>query len=228
MANKVIITGATGMVGKAVLYECIESDYIDEILIINRTTLGLAHQKLKEVLLPDFSNLREIKDQLTGYDACFYCMGISSVGLKEESYTKITYDIAKIFADTLHLLNPMMVFNYVSGTGTDSSEKGRIMWARVKGKTENMILNKGFKNAYAFRPGIILPEKGIKSKTGLYNFFYVILRPFFPLLKKSKNVTTTTKIGLAMIQTLLHGSIKKNLENVEINELAKQICVNKN
>ncbi len=221
MTSSVIITGTTGMVGKAVLYECLDSAYIDKILIINRTTLGVSHPKLQEVLLSDFSKLSEIKNQLIGYSACFYCMGISALGLNEETYSKITYDITKVFVETLYEINPMMIFNYVSGTGTDSTEKGKSMWARVKGKTENMVLSKGFKDAYSFRPGMILPEKGIKSNTKWYNMVYLILRPFFPLLKKSKNITTTTSVGLAMIQSLHHSTTKKHLENVDINKIAQ-------
>lgn len=217
---KVIITGATGMVGKGVLLECLDSPKIEAVLVINRNTLGIQHQKLKEVLLKDFSQIHTISNQLEGYDGCFYCMGVSSVGMNEENYTQITYNIAKAFADVLCQINPNMVFNYVSGAGTDSSEKGRSMWARVKGKTENYILNKGFKDAYAFRPGAIIPERGIKSRTGWYNIFYVILRPFFGLLKSSKNVTTTTKIGLAMINSLGHSQDLKHLENKDINLLA--------
>ena len=217
---KVIITGSTGMVGKGVLYECLDHPQIKEVLIINRSSLNLKHEKLKEILLKDFTDLSNIKEELSGYDACFFCMGISAVGLSEEKYTHITFQSVKEFADTLYQLNPSMTFNYVSGTGTDSTEKGRVMWARVKGKTENYVLNKGFKDAYMFRPGAILPEKGIKSKTALYQFIYVILRPFFPLMKKSKNVTTTTKIGLAMINSVLIGSKLKHLENKAINILA--------
>lgn len=219
---KVIITGATGMVGKGVLLECLDSPKIEEILVINRNTLGIQHQKLKEVLLKDFSQIHTISNELEGYDGCFYCMGVSAVGMSEENYTQITYNIAKAFADVLFQINPNMIFNYVSGAGTDSSEKGRSMWARVKGKTENYILNKGFKDAYAFRPGAIIPERGIKSRTGWYNTIYVIMRPFFGLLKSSKNVTTTTKIGLAMINSLDHSQELKHLENKAINVLARK------
>jgi len=222
MAKNVIITGATGMVGKGVLLECLDSTEIDKVLVINRTSLDMRHPKLEEVLLSDFSKIAEIEEKLYGYDACFYCMGVSSIGLNEEAYSKVTYDIAKGFVEVLYTVNPKMIFNYVSGTGTDSTEKGRIMWARVKGKTENMILNQGFKDAYAFRPGIILPEKGIKSKTSWYNTLYIIMRPLFPLLKKSKNVTTTTKVGLAMIKTTTQSYSKKHLENADINRIVRQ------
>lgn len=221
MGKNVIITGSTGMVGKGVLLECLEHPSIDQILIVNRSSLGMNHPKLKEVLLSDFSNVASIKNNLSGYDGCFYCMGVSSIGMSEEKYTQITFETTKAFVDTLYSLNPQMVFNYVSGTGTDSTEKSSTMWARVKGKTENYVLGKGFKDAFAFRPGIILPEKGIESKTGWYNTIYKITRPFFPLFKKSKNVTTTTRVGMAMINSLGHGFKKKILENSDINQMAE-------
>ena len=220
MTKKVIITGATGMVGKGVLLECLDSPLITHVLLVNRSPIGMTHPKLAEVLLNDFTQIDTLKSQLQGYDACFFCMGVSSIGMNEDTFTRLTFDTAKAFADTLYEQNPKMVFTYVSGTGTDSSEKGSVMWARVKGKTENWILNKGFKDAYMFRPGVILPEKGIQSKTGWYNFFYVVFRPFFPLLKKSKNITSTTKVGLAMINTLVKPCDKKHLENADINVLA--------
>lgn len=216
----VIITGATGMVGKGVLYECLEDNSINEVLVVNRQSLGMKHPKLKELLLSDFTQIGQYKDQLEAYDACFFCMGISVLGLNEEEYTHITYHITKAFADTLYELNKDMVFNYVSGAGTDSSEEGRVMWARVKGKTENYILHKGFKDAYAFRPGAIIPEKGIQSRTGWYNMIYVLMRPFFSWMKKSKNITTTTKIGHAMINSLSKPQKLKHLENIDINKLA--------
>jgi hypothetical protein len=144
-------------------------------------------------------------------------MGVSALGLDEAAYTKLTFDVTQALADAMYETNPDMVFSYVSGAGTDSSEKGRIMWARVKGRAENYVLNKGFKDAYAFRPGGILPEKGIKSKTGWYNFFYVVSRPFFPLLRRSKNITTTTKLGQAMINSVIQPQRLKHLENKDIN-----------
>lgn len=217
---KVIITGTTGMVGKGVLYECLDHPKVDSVLVINRNSLNMQHRKLKEVILKDFIDIVSIKEELKGYDVVFHCMGVSVVGLNEDQYSKITFEVTKQLADTLHELNSDIIFNYVSGTGTDSTQKGRSMWARVKGKTENYILKKQFKRAYMFRPGAILPEKGIKSRTGWYNAIYVLMRPFFSLMKKSKNVTTTTKIGLAMINSVLYGSKKTHLENRDINRLA--------
>lgn len=216
----VIITGSTGMVGKSVLLECIEHPSIDKILLINRSALKFDHPRVDEVLLADFTQMHTVKDQLKNYDACFHCMGISSVGKSEEEFTEITFDLTQKLADILYELNENMVFNYVSGTNTDSTEKGKTMWARVKGKTENYILNKGFKDAYMFRPGAIVPEKGIRSSTGWYNVVYVLLKPFFPLMKKNKNITTTTKFGLAMINSLISPIDLKHLENIDINQLA--------
>ncbi|WP_421809198.1 NAD-dependent epimerase/dehydratase family protein [Flagellimonas sp.] len=218
--KKVIITGSTGMVGKGVLYECMEHPEIEKILLVNRSTLGVQHPKLEELLLKDFTQFSKVPEQLKGYDACFHCMGVSAVGMDEANYSKLTFDITKSLADTLFEINPNMTFNYVSGAGTDSSEKGRVMWARVKGKTENYLLNKGFKHAYMFRPGFIIPEKGIKSRTGWLNTLYTILKPFHSVIKKSKSVTSTTKIGLAMIN-ILNGNDEGNyLSNVDINSLA--------
>ncbi len=217
---KVIITGTTGMVGKGVLLECMDDARITEILIINRSPLNMDHPKIKEIIHSDFSDFSPLKKELANYDGCFHCMGVSSAGMNEKKYTELTYDISFALASVLHELNPKMVFNYVSGIGTDSSEKGKIMWARVKGKTENMILTMGFKDGYMFRPGAILPERGIKSKTKLYNALYVLLKPFFFLMKRMKSVTTTTNMGQAMINLLFHPQANKHLEGAEINRLA--------
>lgn len=222
---KVIITGSTGMVGKGVLYECLNRLEVSEVMVINRKSLNIKHQKLKEIIHTDFFNITSIQEQIRTYDACFFCMGVSSVGMNEEKYSKITFDITRHFADVLYDLNSEMVFNYVSGAGTDSSEQGRIMWARVKGKTENYILNKGFKDAYAFRPGAIIPEKGIKSSTAWYNAIYVLMRPFFPIMRKMKNITTTVKLGDAMINSVLNSSDNKHPENIDINKMA-ETCLN--
>ena len=218
---KVIITGTTGMVGRGVLIECLESSSIEEVLVINRNSLKLNHLKLKEVIHKDFFDFSSIKKELKGYDACFHCMGVSSVGMKEEEYHRFTYGITEELAKTLFDSNPQMVFNYVSGYGTDSTEKGKIMWARVKGKTENMILNMGFKDAYMFRLQVILPLKGVKSKTYWVNVFYKLMRPFFGLLVKRKNITTSVNVGKAMINSVLVGSSSKLLENEMVNKLAK-------
>jgi uncharacterized protein YbjT (DUF2867 family) len=218
---KVIITGSTGMVGKATLIECLETDLVKEVLVINRSPINIQHSKLKEIIHPDFSEFSSIATELEGYDACFHCMGVSALGLNEVIYTQVTYGVTKALADVLYTCNPAMVFNYVSGAGTDSSEQGRLMWARVKGATENYILNLGFKDAYAFRPGGILPEKGVKSKTGWYNAFYVICKPLFPLLKKLNSVTLSSKLGKVMILVVMESQKIKHLENSDINKLSE-------
>lgn len=156
---KVIITGASGMVGKAILLECLEDSRVTKVLCINRKPLAINHPKFDELIINDFANITVHKNLFKEYNTCYYSMGVSVVGLKEKEYTRLTYDYAKAFADTMYMANSNMIFNYVSGSGTDSSEKGNTMWARVKGKTENYILNKGFKDAYMFRPGAIIPEK---------------------------------------------------------------------
>ncbi|MCR8667428.1 NAD-dependent epimerase/dehydratase family protein [Aestuariibaculum sp. M13] len=225
MMKKVIITGASGMLGKAVLQECLEHSEIVKVLIINRKSIGVSHDKLEELILKDFSGIELEREHLKGYDACFYCMGVSAVGMNEETYVNITYNITKMFADVLFDINPNIVFNYISGAGTDTSESGKVMWARVKGKTENYILNKGFKKALMFRPGLIIPEKGTKSRTGWLNTTYTIMSPLFPLLKKSSSITTSTNIGLAMINSLLVDANSKYLSNKEINLLAKKEVV---
>lgn len=219
----VIITGATGMVGKSVLLECLEHPAVEKILLINRRPSAMNHVKVKELLISDFNNIAEYKAELSGYNACFFCMGVSAIGLSEKAYSAVTFQLTKAFADVLYEQNKDLVFNYVSGAGTDSSEKGKTMWARVKGKTENYILNKGFKDAYMFRPGAIIPEKGIKSNTGWYNALYVLAKPFFPFMKRSKDITTTTKLGRLMIHTVLEPSKLKHLSNRDINKLANNI-----
>tara|TARA_R110000868_G_C10658014_1_gene745573 strand:+ start:50 stop:718 length:669 start_codon:yes stop_codon:yes gene_type:complete len=218
---KVIITGSTGMVGKGVLLECIDDARVENILLINRSSASITHPKIKEILHNDFTDFSPIKNEFTGYDACFHCMGVSSAGISEEAYYNLTYTISEALANTLFEANPNLLFTYVSGAGTDSSEQSSTMWARVKGKTENMILNKGFKDAYAFRPGAIIPERGVKSKTKLYNFFYSITKPVFPLLKKMKSVTTTSRIGQAMLNLYDHPQKQKHLEGAAINKTAQ-------
>ena len=208
------------MVGKGVLLECLEHPDVESVILINRRSVGLEDPKLIEIIHSDLTDISEIKSQLSNVNAVFHCMGVSAVGLSEKEYSRLTYDVTKEIADTIYELNPDSVFSYVSGTGTDSSENGRMMWARVKGRTENYILNKGFKDAYAFRPGFILPMKGVKSSTGWYNAIYTILRPFFPLIKNSKGITTSVNLGKAMINAVLKPQELKHLENPAINSLA--------
>ena len=217
----VLITGATGMVGKGILLECIQSPMIKSVTLINRSPVNIQNPKIREIILKDFMEIEAIKDQLSHLDGCFHCMGVSSLGLNEEQYMQLTYIISQKLADICFEINPKMTFNYVSGAGTDSSEKGKTMWARVKGKTENYILAKGFDKCHMFRPGFIIPENGIKSRTRLYNGIYIILKPLFPIMKKMKSVTTTAKIGQAMINTLVMPNYNKiHLANRDINNIA--------
>ena len=221
MEINAIITGTTGMVGKAVLLECLDHPAVKKIVVVNRQTIGLQHPKLKEIIHADFFDLSPIKNELTGYNACFFCLGVSAMGLTEATYHKYTHDLTVQFATMLAKENPEMIFNYVSGEGTDATENGKIMWARVKGKTENSVASL-FKESYLFRPGAILPEKGVKSKVKAYNFIYFILRPFFPFLKNKNSITTSTSFGKAMINSVLYGYSKKHLKNNDINILAKR------
>jgi uncharacterized protein YbjT (DUF2867 family) len=221
--TKVIITGATGMIGKGVLLECLDHQEIEQVLTIGRSSTGLAHPKLKEIIHMDFSDFSSIKDQLHGYDACFFCLGISAAGLNEEQYRRITYGYTLALAKELLDIDKSITFNYVSGQGTDSTEQGRMMWARVKGKTENDLLNLGFQQAYMFRPGAIIPLRGIKSKTKSYQFMYDY---FMWLVKGIKaiapnSVVNTTQIGHAMINTVLKGYDKSILTPKDIILLAE-------
>ncbi|KJD35360.1 epimerase [Tamlana sedimentorum] len=216
----VIITGSTGMVGQGVLLECMDDASVENILLINRNPINISHPKIKEIIHKDFTNFGNIQKEIKSYDACFHCMGVSSAGINEDTYYKLTYTITEALVNASYNANSNMLFTYVSGAGTDSTEQGNTMWARVKGKTENLILNKGFKDAYAFRPGAILPERGVKSKTKWYNFFYIITKPIFPLLKRMKSVTTTIKIGRAMINLYTKPIILKHLEGADINKIA--------
>lgn len=219
MKLKVIITGSTGMVGKGVLLECIDSTEVEQILVINRSPVGITHPKVKEVIHKDFFNWTDIREHLEGYNACFFCMGVSSVGMIEADYRRMTYDLTLGFAKELLALNSNMTFCYVSGAGTDSSEQGWMMWARVKGKTENDLLALGFKAAYMFRPGFIQPMRGIKSKTALYQVIYNIISPLYGLLRRlPKYVTTTVVIGKAMIRVAMEGYDRKVLESSDINQ----------
>jgi len=217
---KVIITGASGMVGKGVLLECLDHPEIDGVLTIGRSMLDVEHSKLKQIVHSDFGNYEAIKDQLTGYNACYLVMGISAAGLSEEQYTTITHDYTLALAKTLLELNPEITCTYVSGKGTDSTEKGRMMWARVKGKTENDLLALGFKQAFMYRPGIIIPLKGIKSRTKAYQFMYDYFMWLVRLIKflSPNSVVNTTQIGLSMINVTKTGYPKNILDPIDIIE----------
>jgi hypothetical protein len=221
MKIKAIITGVTGMVGEGVLHECLLHPEVESVLVINRKSCGVKHEKLKEIIHKDFFNLSSIENQLAGYNACYFCAGVSSVGKKEDEYKHITYDLTMNFAKTALNLNPDMTFCYVSGSGTDSSEKGKVMWARVKGKTENDLLKLLFNAAYMFRPGYIQPTKGLKNVYKIYKFF----TPFYPIFRRlfPKYVVTLEELGLAMIKVTLVGSEKKILECRDIVKLSNVI-----
>lgn len=219
---KIILTGATGMVGKGVLVECLKDERVTEILLINRAPIDVSHPKIKEVLHQDFLDFSSIENELTGYDACFHCMGVSSLGISKENYEKLTFGVSKSLANTVLKMNPNAKFTYVSGAGTDSSESGSTHWARIKGKTENYLFELGFKDAYAFRPGAIIPGKGIKTKSAWINLLLVVLKPMLGLFKNTNMVTTSENIGRTMIYSVATGSLHKILDNREINDLAKQ------
>ena len=215
----VIITGATGMVGEGVLLECLEHPSVERVLLVSRKPYGASHPKLTECLVPDFLDLDNFSGRLTGYDACFYCAGVSSTGMGEAEYTRITYELTIHFAQTLARLNPQMIFDYVSGALTDSSEKGRVMWARVKGKTENALARMAFRKVYNFRPGFMKPtpgQKNIKSYYKLIGWLYPVLGVLAP-----NQVSTMRDVGRAMINSVLKGYPKQILEIKDINALAQ-------
>ena len=220
---KVLITGTTGMVGKGVLYTCLDDPDVEKVVTISRSSCEVSHPKLEEIIHKDFFDLTAIESQFEGFDACYFCLGVSSVGMSEDQYRHLTYTLTMTFAETLFKLSPQAVFCYVSGAGTDETESARMMWARVKGKTENDLSRMGFKGSYAFRPGFIQPMRGIKSKTNWYQFFYNVLKPFYGLLQRMpKYVTDTDKVGFAMLQVTKHRYHRTIIESNEINELAAE------
>lgn len=214
----VLVFGATGMVGQGVLRECLLAPDVDSVAAIGRTATGIAHPKLRDIVHRDLTDYRAIESRLSGFDACFFCLGVTSAGMTEQDYTRITYGITIAAAETLARLNPQMTFVYVSGVGTDSTERGRTMWARVKGRTENALLRLPFRGAYMFRPGLIEPRFGAKSKTSWYRIFYAIARPLFPILRRAfpSQVLATDEIGQAMLITARRGAPKHVLEPKDI------------
>jgi len=212
------------MVGQGVLRECLLDPDVESVLAVVRGPLGEPHgkeNKVREITHSDFMDFSAVEDQWRGYDACFFCLGVSSFGMSEKDYAHVTKDFTLAAAEPLSRLNPNMTFIYVSGTGTDSSERGRIMWARVKGETENRLLRMPFRGVYMFRPGFIQPLHGIRSKTALYRILYLFMGPFTPLLKAlfPKIITTTEQVGRAMIRIAKQGAPKRLLENTDINAL---------
>ena len=218
---KIILFGATGMVGQGALRECLLDPDVTEVLIVGRSTTGRKHAKIQEIVHKNLYDLSPIAPQLAGYDACFFCLGVSSVGMSEADYTKITHDLTVAVAHVLAQQNPQMVFLYVSGTGTDSTARGSSMWASVKGRTENELLREPFRAAYMLRPGYIQPMHGVASKTPLYRIFYVVLSWLYPVLRLAarKYVITTEDLGRAMIKIAKSGAPKRVLENSDIEAL---------
>jgi uncharacterized protein YbjT (DUF2867 family) len=215
---RVIITGASGMVGEGVLHECLLSPDVEKVLVVGRRSCGVQHTKLTEIVHKDFFDLSSIESQLAGYNACFFCLGVSSVGMKKEDYEKMTYDLTMNFARTLANVNSEMSFCYISGAGTDSTEKGRSHWARVKGKTENDLQKFGFKQTFLFRPGILKPTPGLKNTLGFYKWagwLIPVIGLFSPNL-----ITSLAELGKAMIHAVKNGYSKNIIEVQDIKTLA--------
>lgn len=219
MKISAIITGATGMVGEGVLHECLQHPDVERVLVINRKAGGVVHPKLREIIHADFLNLSPIESELSGYNACFFCLGVSSVGMKEPEYRRLTYDLTLHVAQVLAKLNPDMTFCYVSGAGTDSTAQGQTMWARVKGATENALLQLPFKKAYMFRPGFMLANKGAKNVKSYYRYLawlYPVGRALFPA-----GFSTLQELARAMIKSVSMGYEKPLLEVKDFTQLAK-------
>jgi len=214
----VLILGATGMVGQGVLRECLLDGGVTRVVTLGRTATRQKHPKLREIVHSNLLDLSAVEDQLIGLDACFYSLGASAAGLSEAEYARINYEMTLAVAETLARLNPGMTFIYVSGTGTDRSERGRVMWARVKGRTENALLRLPFKAAYMLRPGLIVPMHGVRSKTRLYRVFYTVMTPFLPVLKAlfPRAIITTEQLGRAMLRLARSGYSKHVLETTDI------------
>lgn len=217
---KVILLGASGMIGQGVMRECLLAEDVTEILSIVRTASADVPAKVRELVHSDFLEFSAIEERLAGYDACFFCLGVSSAGMNEADYTRVTHGFTLAFARALVKRSPAATFIYVSGASTDATEKGRTMWARVKGRTENDLFRVGFEKAYMFRPGYIQPLHGIKSRTFAYRVVYAIGWPFYPLLKALGAATNTQSVGRAMLRVARSGAEKKILENPDINGAA--------
>jgi uncharacterized protein YbjT (DUF2867 family) len=220
---KVLLFGASGMVGQAVLRECLLDARVEQVLAVRRAASGSTNAKLRDLVLPDLFRVADHADTVTGYDACFFCLGVSSAGMSEAEYTRLTYELTVAVASVLAARNPNMTFIYVSGAGTDTSEQGRSMWARVKGKTENALLQLPFKAAYMLRPGAIQPQHGIRSKTRQYQLFYDVAGWTLPLMKRlfPGLVTSSEQMGIAMIELALHGGRTRILETRDINQIQR-------
>lgn len=214
----ILLFGATGMVGQAALRGCLNDPEVTLVQTVGRKSTGLRHEKLRELVHADLYHYEEIEGQLAPFDACFFCLGVSSSGMAEDEYTRITYDLTMAAAQTLSRLNPRMTFLYVSGAGTDGTEKGSVMWARVKGRTENAISRLPFEGAYALRPAAILPEDGERSSTPLYRIAYSLLRPLWPVLRSlaPNYVITTRELSRAMLYLAKYGAGQRVLESTDL------------
>lgn len=220
---KVILFGSTGMIGQGVLIECLKDARIESVLVVNRSSCTVSHPKLTEILHSDFFNLSPIASSLKGYNACFFCIGVTSAGHSEAYYHTQTFELTTKVAKAILKANKELTFCYISGAGSDSSENGSTMWARVKGKTENALFHMPFKSAYMFRPGYIQPLNGIKSRTKLYNAMYTICKLFYFMLKHVESMVTNTEtLGRAMISAAANGYNKRILESKDINEIGKK------
>jgi len=217
----VILFGASGMIGQGVLRECLLDPDVERVLAIGRSATATDHPKFHELVLKNLLDYSGVESQLSGFDACFFCLGVSSAGMSEQDYRRVTYDITIAAASTLARLNPQMTFVFISGAGTDSSERGRTMWARIKGQTENELLRKPFKDAYMLRPGVIVPLHGIKSRTTVYRVAYSVMSPLLPLLRAlfPSSVLTTEQLGRAMIKIARQGAPKRVLEASDISRV---------
>lgn len=220
---KVLIFGATGMVGQGVLRECLLAADVRAVTAVGRSAVELEHPKLRQIKHSDMTKLGPVEAQLRGHDACFFCLGVSSVGMSEDAYRHLTYELTLAVARTLARNNPAMSFAYVSGAGTDSTEHGRSMWARVKGKTENELLKLPFSRVFLFRPGIIQPLHKVRSKTRLYRLTYTVLGPVLSLAKRlfPNQIVTSEEMGRAMLGAARHASKSAVLEVPDIARLAR-------
>ena len=219
---KIILFGATGMIGQGALTECLEDPGISSVVAVTRRSPERSHPKLTEIIHDDFFDYSRVADRLSGFDACLFCLGVSSAGMSEERYSHITHDLTLAAAETLAKHNPDMIFCYISGAGTDGSENGRVMWARVKGRTENALLRLPFRAAYMLRPGFIQPLDGITSSTRIYNLLYTITKPLTPLLRRlaPNSFTTTSQLGKALIAVARNGYERPIIEGRDIRALA--------
>tara|TARA_B100001939_G_scaffold337354_1_gene341576 strand:+ start:41 stop:715 length:675 start_codon:yes stop_codon:yes gene_type:complete len=217
----VLITGSTGMVGKSVLHECIKDKRVKNIYLINRSAVNLKSPKISELIISDFLKIGQLREKIKNCDACFHCMGITSFGQRSEYYYKVTFEMTKAITDLVYSINSNSIMTYVSGEGTSTKENSKVPWANVKGKAENYILNRGLKDAYMIRLGLLVPENGIRAKTKLYDLFYTLMRPLYPIMKLFPTITTSSKLGMAMINSLYYPVSEKFLNNRKINKLSQ-------